>query len=176
MKINKTDLTQDFLKTVLDYNPDTGHLTWKTKKYSKSVFKGHRAGSVHKSGYRLITLFGTTYREHQLIWFYVHGYWAEIIDHINQQTDDNRLCNLREVSHAENMKNLPLYKNSSTGIQGIYLNKYKDTWTSIIKHKGKKVFQKQYPYDELDRAIEERRAKLDELGFHINHGKRKEIL
>ena len=38
--IKREDLTQDFLREVLDYNPESGWLTWKSKKYSKRVKRG----------------------------------------------------------------------------------------------------------------------------------------
>ena len=43
---------------------------------------------------------------HRIAWFLYHGKWPEkYIDHINGNRSDNRIENLREVSHSENCKN-----------------------------------------------------------------------
>lgn len=165
------ELTQELLKEILEYNPDTGHLTWLSNKYARKVWVGGRAGSLRKNGYREIKLFKKTYKEHRLIWFMVYGYWPKVVDHINHVRDDNRLSNLREVTHAENMRNLSNNSNTITGEQGIHYRNHK--YYAVIKLNGKKVFQKSF--DTFEEAFEERSAKLKELGFHKNHGKCKEI-
>ena len=155
---------------LLSYDPDTGHLTWKTGKHSKRVVKGRRAGYERKSGYRGITLLGKTYSEHHIIWFMQTGLWASEIVHINHNKSDNSWNNLREVSHAENNLNLKQRSDNNTGLQGIYYDHKTDRYISHITIKGKKVFQKSYTESQLTQAIQERKDKLIELGFHINHG------
>ena len=51
-------------------------------------------------------IFRRQYKAHRLAWFYVHGEWPDgEIDHINWVKNDNRICNLRVVTHSENMQN-----------------------------------------------------------------------
>ena len=168
-KINKEELTQDILKEYLDYNPINGHLTW-IKRPSKKIHKNRRAGFLRKSGYRGINLFGTSYTEHHIIWFYNYGYWAEEIDHINHIKDDNSLSNLRAVTHAENSRNMKKLKDTITGEQGIYYDLKKDRYTATIRKKGKVVFSMSCGPEDVDQLIKTRKAKLLELGFHENHG------
>ena len=42
--MNKQELTQELLKTLLDYNPDTGVFTWKERPLS--MFKTEMAGKT----------------------------------------------------------------------------------------------------------------------------------
>lgn len=64
---------------------------------------GDVAGVVglHGSGYTLVC--GKL--AHRVVWYLHHGYWPENIDHINGIRTDNRICNLREVTHEENCQN-----------------------------------------------------------------------
>lgn len=167
-RTSKPNITQDRLHEVLDYDPLKGEFYWKERLTTK-FFVGDRAGTLHKQGYRQINLFGKNYKEHRLAWFYVHGYWPEVIDHINHVRDDNRISNLREVTRSENARNLSKIANN-TGIPGIWYNRKTGRYVSSIKLNGKKVFQKTYSESELELAERERKEKLKELGFHENHG------
>lgn len=161
-------LNQAKLKQLLHYNPDTGEFYW-LKKVLKDTIKTKRAGTKNKSGYRFIKIDNINYQEHRLVWLYMYGKFPDkCIDHINHIRDDNRLSNLREVSHAENMRNLALAKNNSSGVAGIYWCKTKSKYISQIKLNGKRVYQRSF--NTIDEAISQRKAKLLELGFHPNHG------
>ncbi len=72
--------------------------------------------------YWLIGINQTRYFAHRLAWFYVHKKWPEHeLDHINLDKSDNRIKNLREVTHANNMKNVKIRKHNSTGFKGVIL-------------------------------------------------------
>ena len=169
-KVSKQDLTQQLVNDYLSYNNLTGELTW-IKRPSKKIFKGRRAGHELKSGYRAITFLGTSYQEHHLIWFINYNEWVQEIDHINQIKSDNRITNLRSVTHQENSMNMKQLDNTITGNQGIYYNRSKDRYTATIRMNGKVVFSKSCAPHLVEDLIIERQTKLIELGFHPNHGK-----
>lgn len=59
------------------------------------------------------------------------------VDHVNGNSLDNRIANLRICTHAENMRNQKAYKNAKSGFKGVY--RYKNrTWTAQIQINGKK--------------------------------------
>ena len=84
---------------------------------------------------------GKTYREHRVVFLYMTGEWPALqVDHINQIKDDNRWCNLRNVSPAINCQNRPLYKNSTSGHTGVYWDKNINKWKVLCRANGKHVY------------------------------------
>jgi hypothetical protein len=98
-------LTQERLKEILDYDPETGEFHWKAWVGAR-VKVGDRAGGVDNYGYWVIKIGGKLLKAHRLAWLYIYGYLPENqIDHINRIKHDNRILNLREVSRSCNMRN-----------------------------------------------------------------------
>lgn len=61
------------------------------------------------------------------------------IDHINGNPLDNRRSNLRVVTHQENMMNKKDYKNNTSNIKGVHLNK-KGLWVARIQVGNQRIF------------------------------------
>jgi hypothetical protein len=96
--------TQEYLNSVLEYRD--GKLYWKVDNGKK--FAGDQAGTYVKStGYRTIGINYEIYPEHRLIWIMFNGNVSNdiYIDHINMTRDDNRIENLRLLTHAQNLFN-----------------------------------------------------------------------
>lgn len=109
-------LTAERVRTLFDYNPETGVLTRKLPtrktKVGEAIACGHRG---------VVAIDGHHYRAYRLIWLHVYGRWPERqIDHINNDPSDNRLCNLREATGTQNNGNQSMSRRNTTGVKGVY--------------------------------------------------------
>lgn len=160
----------DELKKLVVYDGRVGRFFWISKS-GKGIKKSKNGevGSYDSHGYRQVRILGNLYKEHQLVWFYVYGEWANNqLDHINHKRDDNRIENLRLSSFEENAKNRPMQKNNKTGHVGVYLSKRTKKYQSYITSNGKRL--NLGSFSDIQNAIEARANAEKEHGFHINHG------
>jgi hypothetical protein len=124
-------MTPERLHELLNYDPKTGLFTW--AKARRRCRLGSVVGCQMKSGYISIRLDNELFYAHRLAWLYVYGKWpTDQIDHIDGKRDNNKVCNLREVSNLENAQNIrgPKAKNSS-GFLGV--RKENSKWLAEIK-------------------------------------------
>ena len=132
-------LTQARLKEVLHYDPETGVFKWVV--LISNVKAGAVAGSKHNKGYLMISIDSKRYLSHRLAWFYIHGWWpTDQIDHINGVKDDNRLCNLREATPAENARNTGIRATNTSGYKGVSLRKEIKKYAARVRHNGRCFF------------------------------------
>ena len=105
------------------YDPETGGFVWRerpaehfpegrpTPERRAAMWNGKYAGkpaftSACPRGYLRGAVRGMNVYAHRAAFACVHGRWpAGEIDHINRDKSDNRIENLREVSHRENRLN-----------------------------------------------------------------------
>ena len=132
-------ISQTDLKSILHYDSITGIFTYLKRRNSKCEV-GTIAGTLDKDGYICIKILGKLYKAHRLAWFYVYGEWPkQQIDHINCIKIDNRIENLRDCSHSENLLNrhIAMKTNKTTGLLGASLHKSSGKYLSQIKYQGK---------------------------------------
>ena len=149
------------LKELFDYVVDENDIVEPAKLIRKSDKK--IAGNVTGRGYRQIRIGEIQYSAHRLIWCFHKGEYPTLdIDHIDRNKLNNRIENLREISHKENCQNIGAYKNNRHGVKGIYFNKQMNKWQSHIMSDGKRIHLGCYEVKED--AIEAR--KQAELKYH----------
>jgi hypothetical protein len=126
----------DALRDVIGYEPETGLLFW--AKDRRKVKAGAQAGSLSHYGYIDVRVFKKLLKAHRIAWALTHGQWPDAqIDHINGVRTDNRLCNLRLASNAENRRNSGKQKANTSGFKGVTWSKSARKWMAQITKDGK---------------------------------------
>ena len=131
------ELTQEKLREILDYDPQTGVMRWRQRgKGRRGV--GKIAGGMSAAGYWKISIGEFKYRRARLAFLYMAGRWPQpVVDHINGHCADDRWINLREATHSQNAAN---YRPRGTlGIRGVYLTS-DGRYRAEIKCLGKKMY------------------------------------
>lgn len=149
------ELTQEYLKSVLNYCPESGVFTWRVKTCHK-VTVGKVAGNINsRIGYRYIGIDGKAYLAHRLAWLYMTGKWPkDEIDHTNLNRSDNRITNLREANRSQNNSNTPVQKNNKSGLKGVspVKDSKKRPWVAQITVAGKQTNLGRFETKELAHA------------------------
>jgi hypothetical protein len=144
-------------RALLDYDKETGVFRWKPR--TTNMFVGHKfsperccnlwnaqwagnvAGGISKqSGYLIIKL-DAQYHAHAIAWAYVYGDRPDgkFVDHINGDRSDNRICNLRLATKAQNGMNRGKQSNNTSGMKGVSWAKNAGKWSAHIKINRKKI-------------------------------------
>lgn len=131
-------LTQERLKELLHYDPDTGVFTWRKKSGSRAVV-GAVAGCLGGKGYLRIKADGRQYRAHRLAFLYMCGVFPTAgVDHIDHCTRNNSWANLRLATAAENNKNRRINTNNTSGYKGVTWDKSAGKWVAQARLSGKR--------------------------------------
>jgi len=139
------NLSARYVRSILDYNPETGIFTWRHRPDAGRVwnlrFAGKVAGNVNrKSGYHRISINGSRYYSHRLVWLLMTGKWpvAEI-DHRDKIRSNNKFNNLRQATHSQNHCNKTSPQNRS-GYKGVYFDKKVGRFGASIKIRRRSKF------------------------------------
>ena len=131
-------LTLEKLKSILNYNKETGIFNWKIS--MKGTCQGTIAGNTRPDKYQRIVIDGKYYYSHRLAWMYVYGNFPETnIDHINRNPNDNRIKNLRLATTKQNLENTSISKKNKTGFKGVCWDKQKNKFRASITHNKKLI-------------------------------------
>ncbi|WP_338805097.1 HNH endonuclease signature motif containing protein [Xenorhabdus griffiniae] len=176
------DLSLSELSEVFTCNIELGELYWKPRdrrqfnndfahKMWSLQYVGKRAGGKDGCGYVVVHTKGIAIRVHRAIWIFAHGSIPSslFIDHINHIRDDNRIVNLRLVTHLQNMKNQAMHSTNISGVNGVSFDRKKRKWIASLRHLDNTVNLGEFT--SMDEAIEARLEGNQRFNFHPNHGR-----
>lgn len=162
-------LTQARLKELFKCDPDTGLLV-RISNGGGTARAGDTINTSTSDGYLRVFIDGHSYKVHRLVWLYVNGEWPlGQIDHIDGNRINNRICNIRDVTHIENSKNSALSKRNTSGCTGVYFCNNLKKWYARISYNGA-VKHLGY-FDRINEAITTRKEAECKYGYHENHGR-----
>lgn len=176
----------DFIRPFLRYEVATGALfwlprvagtpygEWEVTEITAKIFNkkcaGKRAERWNRQNYGRVRLFKVDFQASRIAWALSCGVWPALqLDHIDGDPQNNRLENLREVTHRENCMNRKTRIDCPTSYTGIRPNRNRRGWDVRIGVKGREIFIGRY--DEFDEAVKARLKAEQEHGFHPNHGR-----
>lgn len=127
---------------------------------------GDVAGGADR-GYCRISIRRKRFLEHNIIWEMHNGRIPKgyVVDHINHNGLDNRLCNLRLVTVLENNRNRKLPRNNTSGCMGVVWHKHHKIWQVSI---GRRYIGR---FADFFEACCARKSAENKMGYHENSGK-----
>lgn len=128
-------ITQTYLKELFEYKD--GFLYWKISKGGRKA--GSRAGgNYNQYGYEQIGINKKVYGTHQLVFIYFNGYKPIEIDHIDGNTENNKIENLREANRQGNTQNQKIRSDNKSGVKGVCWYKATNQWKAQIQTNGER--------------------------------------
>lgn len=131
----------DYIISNMLYCKETDRLLW-ARNMSGRVRMFDEVGYLCKKSNRyVVRIHKSTYFRSRIVWAVVYGGVSvnTVIDHINRNTSDDRIHNLRAVSSNDNLKNRHRQRNNSTGVNGVYLCKNSGKYRARLSNNGKRI-------------------------------------
>lgn len=125
-----------YLRSVYDYDPLTGHFTYKVSRGPMRA--GRVAGAGNKDGYIQIRLNGRLEYAHRAAFLWMTGNWpAGFVDHKDTDRSNNVWENLRDTTRTVNNRNKSIHSNNTSGIVGVSWDSSRAKWVAHIGVNGK---------------------------------------
>lgn len=156
---------EQFLKQILDYNPETRVFTWKTGGHG---MRRGVAGCTSNDGRIRIQINGRNYLAHRLAFTYMTGRCPDEVDHRDLNPSNNRWKNLRESTHVQNLGNTSLYPTNTSGFKGVTFHRSSGKFQARVAFKKKVHHLGSFESKELaaTAAAEKRKELYGEFARH----------
>ena len=166
-----TELTQDIVRELLDYDPATGAFTWRWRERRWFKTGGAKTDGAWKAwnathagkpaftalsslGYRQGQICGRHCKAHRVAWLHVHGALPAELDHRNGVRTDNRIANLRPATRSLNHANIAVQR---AGLKGA--RRKSGRWAAQIMVSGRYIFLGMFDHEHEAHAAYVRAAK-----------------
>jgi hypothetical protein len=189
------DLSVEYLKECFDYDEQSGILFWSkqrpvthfltTQTYQRwmTIYSGKEAGTTNTIKgikYKSCCIGDTKYLIHRIVWAICVGKHPErVIDHIDGDSLNNRIDNLRDVSQTINSRNSKMRSNNTSGVNGVRWDKQRNKWVVYVTSHidGISKTKNLGRFNNFDDALKCRESWEEELGgFTDRHGVKDDLL
>lgn len=124
------------IKALLIYDGESGLFHWRHGALGNDA-RPKPAGTKGKRGYIAIGIKGRVYQAHRLAWLYHYGEQPpNCIDHIDRNTSNNAISNLRAATHAQNCANRSVSAKNKCRAKGVHWNEKVGKWRAQIRVRG----------------------------------------
>ncbi|HEV2225081.1 MAG TPA: HNH endonuclease signature motif containing protein [Candidatus Acidoferrales bacterium] len=160
----REDLTAEYVREILDYDPETGVFRYRAN-LNRRARAGNTCGYQQKETGRFkMRINGHEYMAHRLAWLWMTGKWpTHEIDHIDMDQSNNRWHNLRAATSSQNQAHRPLRRHNTSGITGVCQERRRGRWVTFINHRIIGYFKSR------EEAIEARTRAVDEKHGDFAH-------
>jgi len=128
-------MTQEELKKLLCYDPNTGVFTNRIDRGAKARVD-KPCGTIRKDGYLSVSIDNKLYLLHRLAFLYMPEHH---VDHMNGVVDDNMWSNLRHVSQSCNRQNCKKSITNKAGFSGVCWDKHSGKWLAQARVNKKQI-------------------------------------
>lgn len=145
----RDDFTPQLVREFLDYDAEAGIFVWKSRDEKwfadnraflswNAKFSGKRADKFAQCyGYSTVRVWRMLFGAHRVAWAHHYGCWpTHQIDHIDGVRSNNKITNLRDVTPAENMKNVSMRSDNTSGVTGVLYRQDIGKWQAGIGVSG----------------------------------------
>lgn len=158
------------------YDKETGKLYWKINRGGRKINdEVGTIGSTKTNKYRITKINYVNYKIHRIIWLMTYGKFPNnCIDHIDGNSLNNKLENLREATYLTNNKNHPIRITNKSGHNRITIveNKHLGTRYRVTGRNNKDRECSLGTFDTLEKAIQVRKEYEIKNNYSFEHGKR----
>ncbi len=138
---------------VLAYDPASpSGLRWVIDQSRVGKVAGDVAGGRRPSGYYSVGVSGRRVQAHVIVWELHNGPVPDgyELDHKDRNRGNNRIENLRLVTHAQNMQNISYHADAAHPVRGLDWHKASQSWRGRRMIDGKTKYKRS-----KDRAVVE---------------------
>ena len=131
---------------------------------------GKITGKWTRQGYEHASLFNNTYATHRLIYILHFGDIGRDveIDHVDNNTMNNKIENLRIADRRKNVANSRMQKNNTSGYKGVHWSKSSKLWVAKIGKEPKNIVKY---FKNIEDAVEfVKKKRIEIYGEFHNHG------
>jgi hypothetical protein len=179
--------SQEVLRQLLRYEPETGKLFWKERgpelfgetsgrsaahsaKIWNMRFAGREAFTADcGGGYKGGRIFEAGYLAHRVIFKLMAGIDPDDIDHNDGNRSNNRWANLSDVDRSKNQRNKAMSNRNTSGIVGVRWHKAYGKWVARIGCDVGREIHLGY-FANLSDAAAARKAAEKKYGYSKRHG------
>jgi hypothetical protein len=121
-------ITQERLHEMFEYKDG---ILYRKKSLGRTK-AGDKVGFINDKGYVAVNIGNQCIGVHRIVWMMQHGEMPSLIDHIDGNRQNNKICNLRLADRFGNAQNKRMHRNNTSGVKGVYWHPKANKWKAQI--------------------------------------------